>query len=86
MASNNRASKRQLVEIDGMIYDPHGKQLAQCKLRNVSAGGAQVELAREADLPDTFLLSLSHDGHVKRHCRRVWQFATVLGVKFTPKN
>ena len=82
MASNKRAFKRQPVEIEGMIYDQHGKQLAHCVLRNVSEGGAQLELDREADIPEAFLLALSHDGHVQRHCRKRWQFATVVGVKF----
>lgn len=82
MVTNNRAFKRQPVEIDGMIYDQHGKQLAHCVLRNVSVGGAQLELDREADIPPAFLLALSHDGHVQRHCRKIWQFATVVGVKF----
>ena len=85
MATNNRAHKRRLVEIDGMIYDHLGKPLAHCKLRNVSVGGAQLELDREADIPPTFVLALSQDGHVHRHCRKVWQFATVLGVKFDTK-
>jgi hypothetical protein len=85
MPGNNRASKRLPVEIDGMIYDRQGKQLAQCMLRNVSAGGAQLELVQEIDIPKDFVLSLSREGHVKRNCERVWQFATVLGVKFTIK-
>jgi len=82
MASNKRAFKRQPVEIEGMIYDQRGKQLAHCVLRNVSVGGAQLELDREADIPEAFKLALSHDGHVQRHCRKIWQFATVVGVKF----
>ncbi len=85
MATNHRAFKRQAVDIDGMIYDGQGKQLAHCKLRNVSAGGAQLELDRDTEIPEAFLLALSHDGHVQRHCRKVWQFATVLGVKFDAK-
>ena len=82
MATNNRTHRRQAVEIDGMIYDTRGNKLAHCVLRNVSVGGAQLELDREADIPAVFLLALSHDGHVQRHCRKVWQFATVLGVRF----
>jgi len=73
------------VEIGGMIYDASGKRLAQCRLRNVSASGAQLELTQETDLPQAFLLALSQDGHVRRHCRKVWQFATVIGVKFDTK-
>jgi hypothetical protein len=82
MSGNNRASKRQPVEIDGMIYDRQGKQLAQCALRNISTGGAQLELTQEVDVPKDFVLSLSRDGHVKRKCEKVWQFATVLGARF----
>jgi hypothetical protein len=85
MSTNHRAAKRQPVEIDGMIYDHHGKQLAHCMIRNISVGGAQLGLMQEAEIPETFLLALSHDGHVLRHCHKVWQFATVLGVKFSPK-
>jgi len=82
MASNNRATKRQPITVEGMIYDHHGKSIAPCTLRNVSAGGAQIELEQEIDLPRTFMLSLSRDGHVRRNCIKVWQFATVAGVKF----
>jgi PilZ domain-containing protein len=85
MAANNRSGKRQLVAVDGMIYDHRGQQLAQCTLRNVSVGGAQLELLQEVVVPQTFLLSLSHDGHVRRSCSKVWQFATVLGVKFSER-
>lgn len=68
-----------------MIYDHHGQQLAPCMLRNISIGGAQVELAQEIEVPAAFVLALSHDGHVRRSCHKVWQFATVVGVKFVEK-
>jgi hypothetical protein len=86
MPANNRSSKRQPIEVVGMIYDHQGKQLAPCTLRNISIGGAQVELTQEVDLPATFFLALSHDGHVRRSCRKVWQFATVVGIKFAEKS
>jgi hypothetical protein len=82
MSANNRATKRQAISVDGMIYDQHGKSIAPCTLRNVSAGGAQLELEQEVDLPRTFMLALSRDGHVRRNCTKVWQFATVAGVRF----
>ena len=85
MAANNRSTKRQPVAVDGMIYDHRGQKLAQCTLRNVSVGGAQLELMQEVVVPQTFLLSLSHDGHVRRTCSKIWQFATVLGVKFSER-
>ena len=82
MAANNRSTKRQPVAVDGMIYDHRGQKLAQCTLRNVSVGGAQLELMQEFVVPQTFLLTLSHDGHVRRSCSKIWQFATVVGVRF----
>jgi hypothetical protein len=85
MSANNRSSKRQPVSVHGMIYDHRGQQMAQCTVRNISINGAQLELIQEIVVPETFLLSLSHDGHVRRSCSKVWQFATVVGVKFSER-
>ncbi len=65
-----------------MIYGVNGAQIAPCVLRNVSVSGAQLELHREIALPKTFLLALSGNGQVRRRCNIVWQFSTVLGVRF----
>ena len=46
------------------------------------ASDHRVSKRRAVDINAAFLLALSHDGHVQRHCRKIWQFATVLGVKF----
>lgn len=78
----HRRSKRHFVRHDGMIYGSNGARIAPCVLRNVSAGGAQLELKREIELPKTFVLALSGKGEVRRRCRIVWQFATVIGVRF----
>jgi hypothetical protein len=85
MSADNRSSKRRPVSVDGMIYDHRGQQMAPCIVRNISAKGAQLELMREIVVPQTFMLSLSHDGHVRRSCSKVWQFATVLGVRFSER-
>lgn len=85
MSADNRSSKRRPITVDAMIYDHRGQQLAQCTVRNISIKGAQLELMREIVVPQTFLLTLSHDGHVRRACSKVWQFATVLGVKFSER-
>jgi len=82
MAEKSPRAKRQPVNQDGMIYAINGAQIAPCRLRNVSATGAQIELLREIELPKTFLLSLSENGSVRRRCTIAWQFSTVVGVKF----
>ena len=83
MAAKQPRAKRQPVNQDGMIYGADGARIAPCRLRNISATGAQIELQRETALPKTFLLSLSENGAVKRRCTIMWQFSTVIGVKFT---
>jgi hypothetical protein len=82
MTEKQPRAKRQPANQDGMIYAVNGARIAPCRLRNVSATGAQIELLREIELPKTFVLSLSENGSVQRRCTIAWQFSTVVGVKF----
>jgi hypothetical protein len=79
---NRRKSRRNRISVDGMIYTGDGAPLLACRLRNVSAGGAQLELAQDMAMPRSFILSLSRTGGVRRACRTVWQLATVVGIRF----
>jgi hypothetical protein len=85
MSEKQPRSRRQPVAQDGMIYGDDGARIAPCRLRNISTTGAQIELHREADLPKTFRLALSENGRVQRRCTIVWQFSTVVGVKFADR-
>ena len=51
-------------------------------MQRLIVGRAQ-KIQREVNLPKTSLLSLSENGQVKRRCRIMWQFATVIGVSFS---
>jgi hypothetical protein len=82
MAPNLRKDKRKLIAAEGMVYDSHGKPLTAVTVRNVSIGGAQLEMEAEVELPPLFSLSLTRNGNVRRPCKRIWQFATVAGVAF----
>lgn len=82
MAEKQPRAKRQPVNQAGMIYAANGARIAPCRLRNISATGAQIEFDREIILPKSFLLSLSENGVVRRRCTVAWQFSTVVGVKF----
>jgi hypothetical protein len=82
MSANARKDKRRSVEANGMVYDMQGRPLVTARIRNISVGGAQLELTQEVDLPATFQLALTRDTVVRRTCTRVWQFAIVAGVKF----
>jgi hypothetical protein len=82
MPPNLRKDKRKAIAAEGMIYDTQGKPLASVIVRNVSIGGAQLEMNTEIELPATFSLVLTRSGNVRRSCKRIWQFATVVGVSF----
>jgi hypothetical protein len=82
MGGEQRKTKRTFLRHVGMIYGTDGVRIAPCVLRNVSAGGAQLELKQETALPRIFVLALSEKGEVRRRCQIVWQFATMVGVSF----
>jgi hypothetical protein len=82
MAAENRKYKRHALAHKGMIYTTKGARIASCVLRNVSVGGAQLELKREIEWPKDICACALRDKVVRRRCQIVWQFATVLGVSF----
>ena len=86
MAGNASRAKRQPLDMAAMVYGVDGARIASCRLRNISVTGAQIEFQRETELPKTFLISFSERGDVRRRCAIVWQFSTVVGVKFTVKD
>jgi PilZ domain len=53
-----------------------------CRLADVSHSGARLVLERDEELPDRFVLLLTHNGEARRHCRVVWRMGTTLGVEF----
>ena len=85
MGANLRKSQRHILTASGMVYDVKGNLLMSCVVRDMSATGAKLELARDEPLPKSFLLSLTRDGMVRRACGVAWQLATVAGVRFSGK-
>jgi hypothetical protein len=52
-------AKRVCTNIAGMVYNIDGQLIAPCRVRNISASGAQIELRREAELPeDVFAVAI----------------------------
>jgi hypothetical protein len=82
MGQEKRQTKRTPIVHDGMIYGMDGTPIVACELRNVSATGAQIALAKEMEVPRSFLLALSHNGEVRRKCSVAWQFSIMIGVRF----
>jgi hypothetical protein len=82
MGDERRKTKRKALHHTGMVYTTDGSPLVACELCDVSATGAKIAIAKEVALPKSFVLSLSHDGHVRRQCTIAWQFSVVVGVRF----
>ena len=52
-----------------------------CTVRNMSAGGAAIDLDGPVALPQSFTLSISCD-HFVRSCRTVWRSDRRIGLAF----
>jgi hypothetical protein len=52
-----------------------------CTVRNMSAGGAAIELDGLVALPQSFTLAISRDNFV-RSCRTVWRSERRIGLAF----
>ena len=52
-----------------------------CGVRNMSPGGACLEVPSPLGIPDDFELIINHD-KFRRFCHVVWRSATRMGVEF----
>jgi len=57
-----------------------GKATVPCTVRNMSDGGARLQVQSTFGLPSAFELAL--DDHPPRPCKVVWLDATTLRVQF----
>ena len=74
-----RATQRQRVFKGGTITSEGGG--IPCTVRNLSAGGAAIDLDGPVALPQSFTLSIARD-HLARHCRIVWRSDKRVGLVF----
>jgi len=84
-AADLRRSARARVVLDGKICLKNGTSVA-CKIRDLSAGGAKIEVLENVKLPDTFDLVIFE---VKfRICRSQlrWRGGKFAGVSFKSDN
>ena len=57
-----------------------GRSRVACMIRNLSEGGAKIEVSPVRDIPQTFDLLVT--GQRPRSCRVVWRALRELGVAF----
>ena len=74
-----RAAQRHRVFKGGTItFENSG---IACTVRNMSEGGAAIDLDTSVTLPQSFMLSITRDNFV-RNCRTVWRSDRRIGLAF----
>jgi PilZ domain-containing protein len=62
VGKDKRKAVRRPIPVPAMIYGDDGKPIVGCTVRDISATGAQVLLARPTTLPTDFVLALEQYG------------------------
>lgn len=81
MLPDRRAIKRTRVLRSAQIIVPRLSPLVHCMVCDLGGGGACLQLADTAGLPETFNLTFDRC-RTRRPCRVVWRSADRLGVRF----
>ena len=76
---HNRGTQRQNVIMAGTIS--FGGSGIDCLVRNISVGGANLEVESQIGIPSSFdlVINLERSNH---HCHVVWRKARRIGVAF----
>ena len=75
-----RASPRRVVHIAAVIAFAGGRRRIACVIRNMSPGGAKLEVASVREIPQTFDMLVP--GRDPLACQVVWRSLKELGVAF----
>jgi hypothetical protein len=81
VVKEKRKSLRKALDQLGWIVTEDG-QRHTCRIRDISQSGARLGFKQPETLPDDFVLSLSKDGRVARHCLMIWRRRDQVGVEF----
>jgi hypothetical protein len=82
MSSDKRRFPRKKISTVGFLYTTEGWPLGECKIKDISTGGARFSHTLAENLPGEFLLSFSRDGRVRRRCEVRWRNEQEVGVRF----
>jgi hypothetical protein len=80
MRLEKRLAPRRNTMIEAKIVFEGGRQRVDCVIRNLSDGGAKLEVGKVIGIPATF--DLVAPGHRPHACRVVWRSLKELGVQF----
>jgi hypothetical protein len=76
---HRNVARRRVLKTARIAFKGHGATI-DCVVRNLSDGGACLNVESSVGIPDTFDLLLDHAS--VRNCRVAWRKATQIGVEF----
>jgi len=79
-SNERRGGNRRTALKNGRIVFNNGKSMIDCRIRNISEGGAKLELGTAQLLPHTFELEIP--GMPTRQCSLRWAKDNLVGVSF----
>jgi hypothetical protein len=82
MSRDRRAADRRRIRWKALILNSAGKLVCECTIVNVSSTGARLALHEPTALPESFVLVMSRNGDVRRHCELTWYKDKTAGVHF----
>jgi hypothetical protein len=82
MSSDKRKFPRKKINAVAFLYTTEGGALGQCRVKDISSGGARLAHSLSDEIPAEFLLSFSRNGRVRRRCETRWYKDGELGVRF----
>jgi hypothetical protein len=78
---NRRAHPRQRTMLPGRVLFDHGRTSIECVIRNLSAGGARLQISPAVMVPSRFELLDGKSGQ-RRMVRQVWRAGDLMGVAY----
>ncbi len=73
-----REPRRRILKAGKIIFNR--TSIIDCTVRNISSGGAALELPSTAGIPSEFILRIN--GQLDRACEMAWKRAGKIGAKF----
>jgi len=84
LEKNRRASQRHKAGVLAALMTRENKFICFGAIKDVSVGGAKLELLKEIELPKTLVMVLSSKFGPRRNCSVAWQTRDEVGLRFIP--
>jgi hypothetical protein len=78
---DKRHAERRRTYKGGKIVFNHGRSAIDCTIKNMSRGGAALNVDSSLGIPNEFILVVSPE-NAQKACRVAWKTETLIGIAF----